>query len=82
VSETCRVIINQVKKSCISLVIYLHDILRMHGTMNVKCKEFPIQALTGPECSRRLRHMKMVKLSALRTGRLYHPGNIHGAHFC
>ena len=28
------------------------------------------------------RHMKVVKLSALRTGRLYLPGNIHGTHFC
>jgi len=25
VSETCRVLINQVKQGCISLVIYLHD---------------------------------------------------------
>jgi len=28
------------------------------------------------------RHMKMVRLSALRTGRLYLPGNIPGTHFC
>jgi len=33
-------------------------------------KAFPLQAWTGPECSRRLRHMKVVR-SALRTGRLY-----------
>ena len=26
--------------------------------------------------------MKTVRLSALRTGRLYHPGNIPGTHFC
>ena len=26
--------------------------------------------------------MKVVRLSALRTGRLYPPGNIHGTHFC
>ena len=26
--------------------------------------------------------MKMIKLSALRTGRLYPPGNIPGTHFC
>jgi hypothetical protein len=26
--------------------------------------------------------MKVVRLSALRTGRLYHPGNIPGTHFC
>ena len=28
------------------------------------------------------RHMKVVRLSALRTGRPYHPGNIPGTHFC
>jgi hypothetical protein len=28
------------------------------------------------------RHMKVVGLSALRTGRLYPPGNIPGTHFC
>jgi hypothetical protein len=28
------------------------------------------------------RHMKVVRLSALRTGRHYAPGNIPGTHFC
>jgi hypothetical protein len=28
------------------------------------------------------RHMKVVRLSALHTGRLYPPGNIPGTHFC
>jgi hypothetical protein len=28
------------------------------------------------------RHMKVVRLSALRTGRLYPPGNMPGTHFC
>jgi hypothetical protein len=28
------------------------------------------------------RHMKVVRLSALRTGRLYSPRNIPGTHFC
>jgi hypothetical protein len=27
------------------------------------------------------KHMKVVRLSALRTGRLYPPGNIPGTHF-
>ena len=44
----------------------------------------------GPEGSRRLGlpdfetfgAMKVVRLSALSTGRLYSPGNIPGAHFC
>jgi hypothetical protein len=46
---------------------------------NVEVKAIPITGLTGPEGSRMLRlprlqysrHMKVVKLSALRTGRLY-----------
>jgi hypothetical protein len=28
------------------------------------------------------RHMKVVRLSALRTGRLYPSGNTSGTHFC
>jgi len=39
-----------------------------------KGKAIPLQAWTGPEGSRRLRlpdFMKVVRLSALRTGRLY-----------
>jgi hypothetical protein len=28
------------------------------------------------------RHMKVVRLSGLRPGRLYHPGSIPGTHFC
>ena len=55
-----------------------------------KGKVIPLQAWTGPEGSRRLRlpdfqdnrHMKVVRLSALRTGRLYPPGNSPGTHFC
>jgi len=48
------------------------------GTV-AKAKAIPLQARTGPEGSRRLRlpvfkinwHMKVVSLSALRTGRLH-----------
>ena len=55
-----------------------------------KGKAFSLQAWTGPtgfqevEASRfqDSRHMKVVKLSALRTGHLYTPGNIPGTHFC
>ena len=36
-----------------------------------KGKAIPLQAWTGPEGSRRLRHMKAVRLSAVRTGHLY-----------
>ena len=54
-----------------------------------KCKPIPLQAWTGPEASKSLRlsrfqdirHMKVVRLSALRTGRLYSPENTPGTHF-
>jgi len=53
-----------------------------------KCNN--VQAWADPEDSRRLRlpeflgnrHMKVVRLSALRTGRLYTPGSIPGTNFC
>jgi hypothetical protein len=38
---------------------------------NKKGKAVPLQAWSGPECSRKLRHRMVVRLSALRTGRLY-----------
>jgi hypothetical protein len=54
--------------------------------MKVTIREIPIQAWTGPEGSRKLRlpdfmHMQVARLSALRTGRFYSPGNIIGTHF-
>jgi hypothetical protein len=57
--------------------------------VKVKRKSVPLQAWTGPEGSRRLRfpfqdnwHMKVVRLSALRTSHFYPPGKIPGTHFC
>jgi hypothetical protein len=52
-----------------------------------KGKAIPLQAWTDPEGSRRLRlpdfkTIEVARLSALRTGLLYPPGNIHGTHFC
>jgi len=55
-----------------------------------KRKAIPWKAWTGPEGFQEVeaprlqdsRHMKAVMLSALRTGRLYPPGNIPGTHFC
>jgi hypothetical protein len=55
-----------------------------------KGKAFPLQALDRPfgfqevEAPKFLydRHMKVVRLSVLRIGRLYPPGRIPGTHFC
>ena len=67
-----------------------HYTRTFYRALLVKSKATPLQAWIGPEGSRRLkaptvhdnRHMKMVRLSALSTGRLYPPGNIPGTHFC
>ena len=56
----------------------------------VKNKSIRLQAWKGPESCRRLRlprfrdnrYMKVVRLSALRTGRLYPSKNIPDTHFC
>jgi hypothetical protein len=55
----------------------------------ITLKQSLSRSFTGPWGSRRLRprfrvsrHEKVVRLSALRTGRLYPPGNIPGTHFC
>jgi hypothetical protein len=61
--------------------------------MVVKGKAIPLQAWTRldkrlgfqeVEAPRFLddRHMKVVKLTALRTDRIYPPENIPGTHFC
>jgi hypothetical protein len=49
-----------------------------------KGKAVPLQVWTGPEAPRFQdnRHLKVVRLSALGTGRVYPPGNIPGTHFC
>ena len=52
-------------------------------------KAVPLQVWTGSEGSRKLRLPDFMttaqdsrRLSALRTGRLYPPGNNPGTHFC
>ena len=55
---------------------------------DVKGQAIRVQAWTDPEGSRRLgrfgdnRHMKVGRLSALRTSRLYPPGNVAGINLC
>jgi len=56
----------------------------------VRGKATPIMSLDRPRGFQEVeaprhqdnRHMKVVRLSALHTGRLYPPGNIPGTHFC
>jgi hypothetical protein len=53
-------------------------------------KAIPLQVYRGPEGSRRFRregfsdslHMKMARLLAIRTGRLYHSVEIPSTYFC
>jgi len=54
-----------------------------------KGKSVPLEAWTVPEGSRKVRFPDFVttaqdggRLSALRTGRLYPPGNAPGTHIC
>ena len=47
------------------------DLNRLRGFQEVEASRFQDS-----------RHMKVVRLSALRTGRLYSPGSIPGTHFC
>jgi hypothetical protein len=46
-----------------------------------KGKAILVEGWTGPEGSMKLRHIKVVMLSALRTGHLYPTRNIPGTHF-
>ena len=56
----------------------------------IKGKQIPLQAWTGPEGFQEFktsrfqdnRHMKVLSLSALYTGRFYLPSNIPGTDFC
>jgi hypothetical protein len=72
-----------------------HGIAITKSSLVVLCVELvkasnPITGLDRPlgfqevEAPRFLdnRHMKVVRLSAVCTGRLYPPGNIPGTHFC
>ena len=63
---------------------------RGHWDRQVQCKSYSITDLHSPLGFQEVeaprfqdnRHMAVVRLSALRTGRLYLPGNISGTHFC
>jgi hypothetical protein len=74
----------------ISRVIKIIGVKMLQFLISVKGKgkSVPLQAWKGPEGSRKLRLPDFVtttqyggRLSALRTGRLYPPGNTPGTHF-
>jgi hypothetical protein len=62
----------------------------LSNTLQSELMAVPVQTWTGPEGSMRLRlpefldsrHKRVVKLSVLRTGRLYPAGDTSGTHFC
>ena len=57
-------------------------ICRLLGKVKVKQSRYrPGQEVEAPRFQDN-RHMKVVRLSALSTGRLYPPGIIPGTHFC
>ena len=72
------------------LIMVSGHIPRLHLTDECKSTAFPVQAWKGPWASKKFRlsefvenqHMKLPRLSAVRTGHLYPPGNIPGTHFC
>jgi hypothetical protein len=73
-----------------SYFVYILYYLKMAGFAEACCESNPITGLERPiefqeaEAPRFQdnRHMNVVRLSALRTGRLYPTGIIPGTHFC
>jgi hypothetical protein len=76
------------KKKIYSTKFYNFYILRLYQNFIRKGQAIPIHAYYRPRSfhlveAPRLRlnwHMKIIRLSALWTGHLYHPGNISGTH--
>ena len=69
--------------SDIKLVFYSLTIKMMHDPINIRSpwRFWRNIAVTSVKFQDN-RHMKVARLSALRTGRLYNPGNLPGHHFC
>jgi hypothetical protein len=71
-------------------ILDISSITPTKRTLYKKGKAAPLQAWNGTEGSRKLRfpdhmtkrHRMVVRLSALRTGRLNPQGNAPGTHFC
>jgi hypothetical protein len=78
-------------KTCtVALIRYSYRTINSATAVNGKGKAIPItgldrhtgfQEVEAPRFQDN-RHIKVVRLSALPTGRLYSPGNIPGTHFC
>jgi hypothetical protein len=72
--------------TCIVLLLQFSSVVSQKtpgkGRVKGKCKAIPLQAWTGWGSQISDRHMKVVSLSTLRTGRLYPPGIIPVTHFC
>ena len=67
-----------------------YQVRRSVGYLQIQKPAIPIQALIGPQGSRKLRlpeflqnpYMKVIRLSVLRTRFLHSPGSIPGTHIC
>jgi len=55
-----------VKKNCLSVRPAAWNYSALTGRKKVKCKVIPLQAWTGPECSRRLRLPDFKKIGTRR----------------
>ena len=87
-------IINRYVTNCIIIIIIIIIIIENSNTglglPTSKITSNPITGLDWPKGFQEvedpifqdIRHMKVVKLSVLSTGRLYPPGNIPSTHFC
>jgi hypothetical protein len=74
-----------VRTETCSLPFIKYDVPEVNCFINFVIKALPLQAWRSPEDSRNLRlpdFKKVVRFSAVCTGRLCHPGHIPGTHFC
>ena len=89
---TCNRIVRRMTQMCTNNSVFLNfSSVSIHKrTAFLKGKAIPLQTWTSPEVSQEVeaprfqdnRHLKVVRLSATRTGCLYQPGNIHDTHLC